>query len=374
LQAVIDVFEDSWSSGIDFGYQGKFENVYTKSFCEFQGAGFADAVSSGSAAIFLAIGALDLPKGSDVIVSPVTDPGSINPVILQGLNAIVSDSVINGFNIGVEEFENSLTKNTRAAIITHLGGHPCDMEPIVEIAKSKGIKIIEDCSQSHGAIYKNERVGNFGDIAVFSTMFSKNHATGGCGGVVFTKSEKYYWRIRSLSDRGKPFDSLNNNPRDPSSNLFPSLNYNIDEISCAIGASTLSKLQGIIDKRLEIYACFKKYLHESSVVSPINSLPETIPSLFFITVIVDVDRLTISKRKFAEAVAAEGVDLNPDYQFVVWEWAWIRKYIRNKYPTQNAIDFKNKTFNILFNERYTHGDVMDIIDSIKKVEFVYIKE
>ena len=370
LESVVRVFHDSWRRGQDFGYQGKYEKLYTDKFCEFQGGGFADAVSSGTAAIYLALKALDIKLGSDVIVSPVTDPGSVAPIIIAGMNPVVADSRPNSFNIGPDEFEEALTSNTRAAILSHIGGHPIDMEPILEIVQARGIKIIEDCSQAHGALYKGKRVGRFGDMAAFSTMFSKNHATGGCGGLVYTEKRELYWRARSYADRGKPFDKSDFNPKDPRGFLFPSLNFNQDELSCAIGLSTLAKLQDTIDRRLEIAQKINNALEASKVVHPV-SIPEyAVPSLFFLTFKVDTQHLKVSKEQFAQAVAAEGALVNPDYKYVVAEWDWIKKFFNRKTLTPNAVQFRKETFNLLFNERFTDADIEDIIACILKVESV----
>ena len=375
LRIVERVFEDAWQEGVDFGYQGKYEKLYTDDFCKFQGGGFADAVSSGTAAIYVALMAMELEAGSDVIVSPVTDPGSIAPVIIAGMNPVVADSRPGSFNIGPDEFHDALTTNTSAAILTHVGGHPIQMDSIMEIANSKGIKIIEDCSQSHGAIFGGNRVGCFGDIAVFSTMFSKNHATGGCGGLVYTRNEDYYWQVRSLADRGKSFDDPGFDPKNPSMSLFPALNFNLDELSCAIGFSTLSRLQGTIDKRLEIADKIDEALSESSVVYPCWRLPNSRPSVFFHTVMVDTGRLKVSKERFAQAVSEEGIGVNPHYKYVVSEWEWMQMYMTEKNVVfHNATKFRNSSFNILFNERFTDKEVQDIIRSILKVESHYVKE
>ncbi|MFC1909225.1 DegT/DnrJ/EryC1/StrS family aminotransferase [Chloroflexota bacterium] len=373
LESVVRVFKDSWEEGVDFGYQGKYEKLYTDKFCEFQGGGFADGVCSGTAAVYLALKALDIEPGSDVIVSPVTDPGSIAPIVIAEMNPVVADSRPNSFNIGADEFEEALTPNTHAAILSHIGGHPIDMEPILEIARTRGVKIIEDCSQAHGAQCRGKRVGRFGDIAAFSTMFSKNHSTGGCGGLVYTENEDYYWLIRSLADRGKPFRNPDADLRDPSEFLFPALNFNLDELSCAIGLSALTRLQETIDKRWEIASKIDAALEESAVAFPCQYQPDCQPSLFFHTVEVAVDKLGVSKEKFAEAVAAEGIGINPNYRYVVSEWKWMQRYLRDNQKTPNAIDFRNRTFNILFNERFTDMEIKDIIKSILKVESHYAR-
>ena len=113
------------------------------------------------------------------------------------------------------------------------------MDPICEIAKKKNIKIVEDCSQAHGALTKEKKVGTFGDIAAFSNGFSKTLAAGGTAGLVYTKNKDLYWKARSIADRGKPLYQKNFNFRNTTDFLFPSNNYNSDELTCAIGLSVL---------------------------------------------------------------------------------------------------------------------------------------
>lgn len=373
LSAVERVFNDGWENDQDFGYQGKFEEKYTSAFCSFQGGGYTDAVCSGSVAVYLAVSALVLEPGSEVIISPVTDPGCVSAVILAGLKPVLADSSPNQFNVGPEELKAAITPRTSAAVLTHTGGIPIEMDRIMEVADRANIKIVEDCSQAHGALYKGKKVGTFGDIAAFSTMFSKNHATGGSGGLVYTMNEDHYWTVRSLADRGKPFSQKGFDLKDPSEFLYPALNYNLDELSCAIGLSTLSKLSEIINKRNEIADNIDTALKTTAVVSPCSKNTEGSSSPFFHTVEVDISKLNVSKVEFARAVAAEGIWINPDYKYVVSEWKWMKQYLDILEPTPNAIDFRNRTFNILFNENFTDNEVQDIVSAIKKVEVVFTK-
>ena len=372
LQAVTEVFRDSWEREVDFGFQGKYENLFASEFCEFLGGGYADAVSSGTVAVYLALKALNLEAGCDVIISPATNPGSVMPVALQDVKLVVPDSAPNAFNLSPETFERALTPRTRAAVLTHLGGHAVDLDPILEICRDYNIKLVEDCSQAHGTLYRGKKVGAFGDVAAFSTMFSKTLSTGGCGGIVYTRNEELYWKIRSFADRGKPFDKPDFFFKHTQDYLFPSLNFNADELSCAIGSSVLKRLPGIISKRREIARKIDEALRQCDVVLPINlELPDTESSLFFHTVIVDVDRLSVSKKDFAAAIAAEGITLNGDYRDITCEWQWIPDYVRSYSVTPNALEFRDRTINILFNERFGDQEIIDIINAIKKVESVF---
>lgn len=372
LKAVTRVFHESWQEGVDFGFQNRFEEEFTTSFCRFQGGGFADAVSSGTAAVYLAIKALELEPGSVVIVSPVTNPGGVMPVAVQDVKLALPDAAPGRFNLSVDEFEKAITPETRAAVLTHLGGDAIDLAPIIDIARARNIRIVEDCSQAHGTIYRGKRVGTFGDIAAFSTMYSKTLATGGTGGIVYTENEELYWKVRSHADRGKPFDRPGFDLKNSREYLFPALNFNQDELSCAIGTSVLGKLQGIIDSRHEIAGKIDLALASTAAIRPAGlELPDSRSSVFFHTVVMDLEKISVSKKEFVDALAAEGISINGDYRDITCEWGWIPECTVNFAPTRNAVNFRDRTFNILFNEHFTDREVDDILTAIKKVEAVY---
>lgn len=371
LEAVKRVFEYSWDQDRDFGYQGHFEDQYTAAFCDYQGGGFADGVSSGTAAVFVALNALRPPVGAEIIVSPITDPGSISPIILSGCIPVVADAASGGLNLGPDQLAEVITDRTFAIVLTHTAGRPVDMDPVMDLAAERGLKVVEDCSQAHGALYKGRKVGSFGDAAAFSTMFSKQHATGGCGGLVYTRNQDLYDLIRAASDRGKAFHDPDFNPKNPGQSLMPALNFNLDELSCAIGLSTLAKLDRTIDRRLELCNRLDLGLADSAWVKPSSMDDWAKPSFFYYPLEFDIEAAPIGKEEFAEAVRAEGVPLNPHYLYVVTEWPWMGPYLKPGNQTPNAVDYRNRSFNILFHERFSEADMDDIAGAIKKVEQAY---
>ena len=375
LNMVKKVFKHSWKTGVDFGFQGKFEDIFTRDFCKYHGGGYADAVSSGGAAIYVALKSLYLKPGSHVIVSPTCNPGGIMPIAIQDIKMIIPDSEKGSFNISPKQFLRSITSKTKAAVLTHLGGHPIEMDQIMKIAKKNNIKIVEDCSQAHGATYKGKKIGTFGDIAAFSNGYSKQLAAGGTAGIIYTKNKSLYWKSRSIADRGKPFEQSNFNFRMTTDFLFPSHNLNADEISCAIGTSVLKKLPSIIGNRHKIVEKLnKKIKKQCDVVYDTNLEPKRCKSsYFFHTLGVDLKKISTTKVEFAKAIAAEGILINYDYRDITCEWKWTPNYTVNFKKSSNAINFRDRTFNLLFNERYNDNDIDDIVKSILKVEKYYSK-
>lgn len=352
---------------LDPGYQGIFERRYLEAFNRFMGGGHSDAVATGTVAIFVGLAALNLPAGSEVLVSPITDPGTVSAIILNRLVPRLADSAPGSYNMGRAQFVERLTPNVKAVVLVHSLGRAADVLGIVEEAHARGIKVIEDCSQSHGARVKGRPVGSFGDIAAFSTMYRKAHITGAAGGVVHTKDVELYHQILAHADRGKPSWRSDFDDRNPNQFLFPALNLHTDEISCAVGTASLGRLPNTILRRLAFIAEFTGRLKDrANICSAYGYTPNDSP--FVYPVIVDASRIRCSKREFAEAVLAEGIGLNPHYQYVVSEWPWVKPYLADGFETPNARDIRDRSFCLYLNENYGNTEANDCVNAIVKVE------
>jgi perosamine synthetase len=352
---------------VDPGYQGIFERHYTDAFVKFMGGGYADAVATGTVSLYIAVAALDLPPGSEVIVSPITDPGTVSSIILNGLVPRIADSEPGTFNMGPEQFVARITAKTRAVMLVHSLGRAADVAVVVKEAHARNILVIEDCSQSHGARVKGRPIGNFGDIAAFSTMYRKAHMTGGAGGVVFTNNIDLYHRALALADRGKPSWRADFDDRNPNQFLFPALNFHTDEISCAVGISSLRRLQDTLLRRLTFLAELTGRLNDrASICKPYGYSPNDAP--FVYPIVVDSARLSCSKEHFAKALLAEGIGLNPHYCYLVSDWPWLKQYLPDDFNTPNARLMRDCSFMLYLNENYGNAEAADCTKAIMKVE------
>jgi perosamine synthetase len=364
INAVIAYYREKQ---LDPGYGGPFEKSYTDAFVRFMGGGYADAVATGTASLYVAIAALDLPPESEVIVSPITDPGTISAIILNRLVPRVADSEPGTFNMGPEQFVARITPKTRAVMLVHSLGRAADVVGMVKEAHARNIRVIEDCSQSHGARVKGRPIGNFGDIAAFSTMYRKAHATGGSGGVVFTNDIDLHHRALAMADRGKPSWRPDFEDRNPNQFLFPALNFHTDEISCAIGVSSLRRLPNTLLKRLTFLAELTGRLKDrADICKPYGYSPNDAP--FVYPIMVDVDRITCDKEHFAKAVLAEGIGLNPHYRYLVSDWPWLKSYLPDDFNTPNARAMRDRSFMLYLNESYGNSEAADCAKAIVKVE------
>lgn len=357
----------------DLPYNGMVEQRLCQAFAEFMGGGYADAVATGTGAVYVALAALDLPKGSEVIIAPVTDSGPLSCIILQGLVPVVADSRPGSFNMGVEQFLERVTPKTSALLAVHLGGEPLEIDRLVAEASRRGIKVLEDCSQAPGAVWNGKRVGSVGDIAALSTMYRKNLTSGSSGGLVFTRDRELYHRALAHADHGKPLWRTDLNLKNPGNDLFPALNFNTDELSCAIALASLRRLQDTIDKRQAFLERFIRELKGESCACRPSAFHRGF-SPFFFPVIVDADMLTCSKIEFAQALLAEGINLDPQYGCAVRSWTWALPYLSDHFETVNALSARDRSFNLFLNERYGEEEVRDIITAIKKVEHHFLKK
>ena len=361
--------------GEDPKYSGEWEKKYCKKFSRFMGGGYADAVATGTGAIYVAMKALEIKEGSDVIISPVTCSGNFSCITEQGLNPILVDSEKDSYNTNLIEIKKRITKNTKLIQITHVGGEPVkDIASIAKFAKEKKIFLLEDCSQAVGAKINNRYVGSFGDIAAFSTMYRKNLAANSSGGIIFTKKKNLFKKVLAYGDRGKVLWRKDLDFRDPGNSIFPALNWNSDEFSCAIGLASLNRLKKTNFKRKKFLEYFLKIMKKKNIHScePLNYHKGYSP--FFFPLKYNQDFLNISYTKFTDALIAEGIPIGIKYGCLVATWKWAKKYFKKKFISNNAIKTRNSCFHLYLNENYKKAEANDIVKAILKIEKFYSKK
>jgi len=227
------------------GTNGKFVAAFEGAFAAAYGVPYAVASTSGTAAVHVALGALDLNPGDEIITGPITDMGTIIPILYQNAIPVFAD-VDDTYNMDPRDVERKITARTRAIIVVHLFGNPCDMDAMVDIARRHGIVLIEDCSQAHMTRYKGKLVGTIGDIGCFSFQQSKPMTTGE-GGMTITWNSAFHDRMELFVDKG--FARKGWGPR---SYLFHAPNYRITEMVAAVGLAQLRKIHGVVRKRSEL--------------------------------------------------------------------------------------------------------------------------
>ena len=222
---------------------GKYVEQFEKEFAEYQDAKYCQGVANGTDALEIVIEALDLPKGSEIIVPANSFIASSESVTRSGHKVVFCDCDESNYTISIPSLKSKITPNTKAIVAVHLYGHPCDMDEIMTIAKEHNLKVIEDCAQSHGAEYKGKRVGAIGDAGTFSFYPGKNLGAYGDGGAIVTNSEELAKKCKMIANHGR-IEKYNHE--------FEGRNSRLDGLQAAILSVKLKHLDKWTDARIKV--------------------------------------------------------------------------------------------------------------------------
>ncbi|MCC2638929.1 MAG: aminotransferase [Moraxellaceae bacterium] len=250
----IDAVEAVLRSGKVNYWTGSVSRDFEKAYAEYVGVPHAIAVANGTVALDLAWIALGIGQGDEVVVTSRTFLASVSSVVLAGATPVFADIDRDTQNITADTIRAVLTPRTKAILCVHLAGWPCDMDSILALAAEKGLRVIEDCAQAHGARYKGRPVGSMGDIAAFSFCQDKIMSTGGEGGLVTCRDEALWSRMWSFKDHGKSFEAVYQRQHPPGFRWVHEsfgTNWRITEMQAAIGLCQLGKLDRWVGRRRE---------------------------------------------------------------------------------------------------------------------------
>lgn len=284
----------------------EFEDKFSKYF----GCEYSVAVFNGTVALELCLKTLGLKEGDEVIVTSRTFIASASCAAWYGIKPIFVDVDLNSQNITLETIKQGITEKTKAVILVHLAGYPCELEEICKFCKENNIWVIEDCAQAHGAKYNNKYVGTWGDINAWSFCQDKIITTGGEGGMVTTNNIELYKRAWSLKDHGKGYDTVFNKEH---SGTFKWLhdeigtNWRMLPIQAAIGIEALDELEKWVQHRRTIANIYNEALKEIQgirlTIPPDNIFHSYYKYYFFI----EPEKLKISRDELIELINKECV-------------------------------------------------------------------
>ncbi len=229
---------------------GKHVAQFEDSFSNYVGAGYCIGVGNGTDALEIAIEALDMPIGSEILVPANSFIASSEAVTRSGHRVVFADVDTESYVISIEDLKKRITPKTKAIMAVHLYGHSCNMDELAKIAKEYNLYIIEDCAQAHGAEYKGKKVGGIGDIATFSFYPGKNLGAYGDGGAITTNSSELAIQCRKIANHGRVAKYDHD---------FEGRNSRLDGLQAAVLSEKLKHLNDWIEKRIQVA---DKYLQE----------------------------------------------------------------------------------------------------------------
>lgn len=235
-------------------WTGEECRAFEREFAAFADSGHAIATANGTLALDLALNALGIGPGDEVIVTPRTFIASISTVVNAGATPVFADVDRDSGNVSPATISTVLTERTRAILPVHLAGWPCDMEGILALARPRGITVIEDCSQAHGARIGGRSVGSLGDVGTWSFCQDKIMTTGGEGGMVTTSDPELWSRMWSFKDHGKSYDAVHHRVHPPGFRwLHESFgtNFRMMEMQAVLGRIQLARMPRWTERRTE---------------------------------------------------------------------------------------------------------------------------
>ena len=262
-------------------------------------------VTSGTAALHCALGALKLEPGSEVITAPITDFGTIAPILQQLCVPVFADLDPATLCLDPADVERRVTPRTKAIVAVHLAGNACDMDALLAIARRHELYVIEDCAQSYNATYRGQKVGTFGDMACFSLNQYK-HISCGDGGMVVTNDNELTTRAQLFSDKAWPRDPNDPNRRD---HLFVAPNYRVTELQAAVALAQLERLDGICERRTSAGDLLTSLIQDAPGVEVVRPYPGGTCTYWFFAFRVPAER----RAEFVKALVAEGVPAGAGY-------------------------------------------------------------
>ncbi|MCK5739170.1 DegT/DnrJ/EryC1/StrS family aminotransferase [bacterium] len=366
-----------------FYTKGEMTNRMLDKFSEMTGGCFAVPVSSGTAGIHVALGAAGISYGDEVIIPPITDTGSAIGILAQNAIPVFCDIDPDSYLMTPELVEEKITRQTKAVVVVHLTGNPCDMRGFVKLARKHRLILIEDCAQAWGATYHGKPLGTFGDFGCFSLNDFK-HISCGDGGIVTTRYEYLYRTAHAFAD--KFYDRLGTGYRTPSAWL--GFNYRITELQSAVALAQLEKLPTIINRRHELGLRLLDGIQGIPGLIPQKITENSYPTFWFSGFRINEAEAKVSPEKFAEALAAEAVSTGQGYFSLLecdlflkrqaykntefpFDFPDGRSYFYEPSSCPNSVKFMRTFIRLNVNEFHTEIDIDETIAAVKKVAAYY---
>jgi dTDP-4-amino-4,6-dideoxygalactose transaminase len=365
---------EALEQGTLFYAQGRKVRALEEAFAARQGVRFAVACSSGTAAIHAALIALGIGPGDEVITAPITDMGSVIPILFQGAVPVFADLHPHRYTLAPEAVEAAITPRTRAVLAVHLTGNACDLDSLAALCSRRGVALVEDCAQALACAHRGRPIGSIGRIGCFSLNEFK-HISCGDGGIAVTDDEELAVRLRLATDKcydRRPGATM----RNPT---FLAGAYRMTELQGAVALAQLGKLDSIVDRRRAWCSELSARLEGTPGIALPEITPGCEPSWWFYLLRV-TEALHADADAFAEALRREGLPASAhyigqcvyEYPIFVEHSAFARAahpfadrpYARGLCPTAEAI--LRTCVLLAVNEAYTRDDLDETARAIRR--------
>ena len=373
----IRLLQDVVRSGVLTSTKGTLVKRLETQFAAMMGVAHVHGCTSGTAAVHTAIAAINPDPGEEIVTTSITDMGALTPILYQGAIPVFADVDPTTCNVTAENIEQVLSHRTRAIIVTHLFGNPCNMDEIIEVARAREIPVIEDCAQAYLARHRGRLVGTFGDVGCFSLQQGK-HITTGEGGLIATDDPELARRMFLFINKAWGYGDSKPD------HYFLALNYRMSELQGAVATAQLDKLDSTVERRVVIADRLTRELADLPGIEPPSVRNGDVHTYWKYCLRVDPERLPGGTVRLGQLLRERGIASAPRYiqkpAFMCEVFTAQRTFGTSRYPftlaRPEALDYDPSRFGGTFealanllvlplNERYTDEHVRYVVTSIR---------
>lgn len=360
-------------SSLRSGWLGTGPKVhrFEEQFKAYKGTRHAIALNSCTAALHLSLLAADIGRGDEVITTAMTFCATVNAIIHSGASPVLADCETDTMNIDPVDIERKITRKTRALLIVHFAGRPCDMDAITTIAKKRKLLLIEDCAHAIETEYHGRKTGTFGDLGCFSFYSTKNIVTGE-GGMVITNNDRYAEKIKILGLHGMSKDAWKRFSDEGYKHyrvVACGFKYNMMDLQAAIGIHQLGRIDRYWKRRGKIWKTYNKTFSGMPLGLPADPQPKTRHAYHLYTLLIDEKKAGLSRDDFLNAMTKNNIGVGvhyrsiPEHPFYQKTFGWKP----SQYP--HALRIGQQTVSLPLSAKLKDRDVNDVIQSVQKIVF-----
>lgn len=364
ISEVVDSLRSGWIT------TGPKVKIFEDAFKEYVGAPFAVPLSSATAGLQLALMAMGVGPGDEVITTPMTFAATVNMIIRVGATPVLADIEPGTLNIDVAAVRGKITERTRAIIPVHFAGLPCDMDAVFALAREFNLKVLEDAAHAVGTEYKGKRIGSFDSVSVFSFHPIKNITTGE-GGMVCTRDEKLAEEVSLLKFHGMSREAWKRYSAQGTPNydiVLPGFKCNMMDIQAALGIHQLAKLDRFIGQRTGIAEFYnREFTGVEEIIAPSAAPYDCRHAWHLYTPLVRVEKLAIDRDGFMAELKKENIGTGLHFK-AVHHHPWYRENLPIPAGSLPNADYaSDRILSLPLFPKMTLGDAADVVDAVKKV-------
>jgi len=363
IKAVVSCMKSGWIG------TGPLVKKFENNFANYSKSKYAIAVGSCTAALHLSLDSTVLNKSDEVIVPAMTFCSTVNSVIHSGYKPVLADVDLNTMNIDPTEIEKKISKKTKALVIVHFAGRPCNMDKILKIVKKHNLILIEDCAHAIESTYKGKKCGTFGLYGCFSFYVTKNLVTAE-GGMIISNYKEKVDPIKQRALHGMSKDAwkrFSDNGYKHYDIIDAGFKYNMTDIQASIGLEQLKKINKHLKIRNKIWNEYQNFFKNYDIKSPAKTEKDTIHAKHLYTILIDKKRVGINRDEFMLSLHKKGIGTGVHYRSIPSHTFYKKKFNWKNSDYKNSSLIGDQTVSLPLSPNLKNNDLDRILSTIEKV-------